>query len=227
MGLQMHIRVLGPSCAAVLLAFYAAGPAEASVVANFAVLPAAITTGDPVQLSLSLSLSADSGYFNPQFTGGSVTFNYGDTSSDTFMIAPTGVYPAPEVFSSNHVYGSAGNYSPSYSFSASYSEQYQSYDYLYTTTYQYFAGYGYYSCGFSTCSYPIYQTGYNYVYGYQTHTVYIENSGSGNTLLTVSDPIDEIAAVPEPSTWAMMILGFAGVGFAAYRRKNMMALNAV
>jgi hypothetical protein len=27
-------------------------------------------------------------------------------------------------------------------------------------------------------------------------------------------------AVPEPSTWAMMILGFAGVGFLAYRRKQ-------
>jgi hypothetical protein len=28
------------------------------------------------------------------------------------------------------------------------------------------------------------------------------------------------ASVPEPSTWAMMILGFAGVGFMAYRRKS-------
>jgi hypothetical protein len=28
------------------------------------------------------------------------------------------------------------------------------------------------------------------------------------------------AAVPEPSTWAMMLLGFAGVGFTAYRRRN-------
>jgi hypothetical protein len=27
-------------------------------------------------------------------------------------------------------------------------------------------------------------------------------------------------AVPEPSTWAMMILGFAGMGFMAYRRKS-------
>jgi len=27
-------------------------------------------------------------------------------------------------------------------------------------------------------------------------------------------------AVPEASTWAMMILGFAGVGFMAYRRRN-------
>jgi hypothetical protein len=33
--------------------------------------------------------------------------------------------------------------------------------------------------------------------------------------------IDTIAsAVPEPSTWAMMILGFAGVGFMAYRKKS-------
>lgn len=29
-----------------------------------------------------------------------------------------------------------------------------------------------------------------------------------------------ISAVPEPSTWAMMILGFLGVGFMAYRRKS-------
>jgi hypothetical protein len=28
------------------------------------------------------------------------------------------------------------------------------------------------------------------------------------------------SAVPEPSTWAMMMLGFAGVGFMAYRRKS-------
>jgi hypothetical protein len=29
-----------------------------------------------------------------------------------------------------------------------------------------------------------------------------------------------VAAVPEPSTWAMMILSFAGVGLLAYRRKS-------
>jgi hypothetical protein len=29
-----------------------------------------------------------------------------------------------------------------------------------------------------------------------------------------------VSAVPEGSTWAMMILGFAGVGFMAYRRRN-------
>jgi hypothetical protein len=39
----------------------------------------------------------------------------------------------------------------------------------------------------------------------------------------LSDPIlatiSNVSAVPEPSTWAMMILGFFGVGFMAYRRK--------
>jgi hypothetical protein len=29
-----------------------------------------------------------------------------------------------------------------------------------------------------------------------------------------------VSAVPEPSTWAMMIIGFAAVGFFAYRRKQ-------
>jgi hypothetical protein len=35
-----------------------------------------------------------------------------------------------------------------------------------------------------------------------------------------------VSAIPEVSTWAMMLLGFAGVGFLAYRRKNNVALAA-
>jgi hypothetical protein len=35
-----------------------------------------------------------------------------------------------------------------------------------------------------------------------------------------------VAPVPEPSTWAMMILGFAGVGFMAYRRRKTTVLGA-
>ena len=37
---------------------------------------------------------------------------------------------------------------------------------------------------------------------------------------TYLDDVSLNAAVPEPSTWAMMILGFMGVGFMAYRRRN-------
>jgi hypothetical protein len=34
-------------------------------------------------------------------------------------------------------------------------------------------------------------------------------------------------AVPEPSTWAMLLLGFAGIGFMAYRRKHNTSVQAV
>jgi hypothetical protein len=34
-----------------------------------------------------------------------------------------------------------------------------------------------------------------------------------------------VAGVPEPSTWAMLLLGFAGVGFMTYRRKAKSALH--
>lgn len=37
----------------------------------------------------------------------------------------------------------------------------------------------------------------------------------------------QVNAVPEPGTWAMMIIGFAGLGFMAYRRNSRPALRAV
>jgi PEP-CTERM motif len=43
-----------------------------------------------------------------------------------------------------------------------------------------------------------------------------------NVTITVSS-----SAVPEPSTWAMMLLGFAGFGFFSYRRKRLAAAPAV
>ena len=39
-------------------------------------------------------------------------------------------------------------------------------------------------------------------------------------------PFTRVGGVPEPSTWAMMILGFAGVGFIAYRRRESPAARA-
>lgn len=45
---------------------------------------------------------------------------------------------------------------------------------------------------------------------------YLQDS-SGKLVFDVSV---NVSAVPEPSTWAMMILGFLGVGFVAYRKKN-------
>jgi hypothetical protein len=39
--------------------------------------------------------------------------------------------------------------------------------------------------------------------------------GGGNDLGAMDN--FAIASIPEPSTWAMMLLGFAGLGFAGYR----------
>ena len=45
------------------------------------------------------------------------------------------------------------------------------------------------------------------------------------TLAVDSFTLTQVSAVPEPSTWAMMILGFLGVGFMAHRRKSNTALH--
>jgi choice-of-anchor C domain-containing protein len=48
------------------------------------------------------------------------------------------------------------------------------------------------------------------------------NSGNSTYPTAFGPALDNvtIAAVPEPSTWAMMLLGFLGLGFVAYRRKS-------
>ena len=43
---------------------------------------------------------------------------------------------------------------------------------------------------------------------------------AGDFTGTMTPITTEISAVPEPSTWAMMIMGFVGIGFMAYRRKQ-------
>jgi hypothetical protein len=52
----------------------------------------------------------------------------------------------------------------------------------------------------------------------------IFGGGDGNFQLVSLAAVT--SAVPEPSTWAMMLLGFAGIGFMAYRRKSKPALMA-
>jgi hypothetical protein len=47
----------------------------------------------------------------------------------------------------------------------------------------------------------------------QTNEIFTLGCGAGCGFVGVS-------GVPEPSTWAMLILGFAGVGFMSYRRRS-------
>ena len=52
------------------------------------------------------------------------------------------------------------------------------------------------------------------------------DTGQGFDVIQAARLSDVVTAVPEPSTWAMMILGFASVGLIAYRRKSKQALMA-
>ena len=64
-------------------------------------------------------------------------------------------------------------------------------------------------------------TSSGFVSGLNTLTFTVENigfAGSNPTGLNVDFLASNVSAVPEPSTWLMMILGFAGVGFLRYRR---------
>jgi PEP-CTERM motif len=49
---------------------------------------------------------------------------------------------------------------------------------------------------------------------------YVEGNGNPAVLQVKLNSPDLTTDVPEPSTWAMMILGFFGVGVMAYRRKS-------
>jgi hypothetical protein len=70
-----------------------------------------------------------------------------------------------------------------------------------------------------------------YMYNYYFFSVLeSQDSTAANVLIQAldasSDP-SRVGGVPEPSTWAMIILGFFGIGFVAYRRKGKPALRLV
>jgi hypothetical protein len=56
--------------------------------------------------------------------------------------------------------------------------------------------------------------------GLTSVTISATKAGDGFTQIKQFEVSGLTAAVPEPSTWAMMILGFAGLGYMAYRRKS-------
>jgi hypothetical protein len=63
---------------------------------------------------------------------------------------------------------------------------------------------------------------YLYIQDYYGYNDYASQSGTGTTTATRNDnfALSISSPVPEPSTWAMIILGFIGVGFVSYRRKS-------
>ena len=53
-----------------------------------------------------------------------------------------------------------------------------------------------------------------------TSATFSDGANDSNAFEFLVGQANTVTSVPEPSTWAMLILGFAGVGFMAYRRKN-------
>ncbi|WP_084800919.1 PEP-CTERM sorting domain-containing protein [Bradyrhizobium sp. Tv2a-2] len=63
------------------------------------------------------------------------------------------------------------------------------------------------------------QGGSTFVNFFTTNGDAITSVGFSSTAIAFE--VDSIASsVPEPSTWVLMVLGFAGLGFFAYRRQN-------
>jgi PEP-CTERM motif len=64
-----------------------------------------------------------------------------------------------------------------------------------------------------------------YPYPDYAHAVFVQALGAQDPSGT-ANVFQVASAVPEPSTWAMLLLGFAGLGFMAYRRQSKPALMA-
>lgn len=68
--------------------------------------------------------------------------------------------------------------------------------------------------------------------GSSTRVAFLNRTADGPSIfdnyLGLDDVVltERISAVPEPSTWAMIIIGFAGVGLMAYRRKPKVVVSA-
>jgi hypothetical protein len=60
---------------------------------------------------------------------------------------------------------------------------------------------------------------FDYIYQVLNPTLGLQAPTVGTGQTTIQGTVT-VTAVPEPSTWAMMILGFAGIGFLSYRRRG-------
>jgi hypothetical protein len=82
-------------------------------------------------------------------------------------------------------------------------------------------GWRYYSTTFTSPLAALYDFALNFQGGGSTAADFVVDNVSITSVPSIA------AAIPEPSTWAMMLFGFAGIGFMAYRRRSIPVLMAV
>jgi hypothetical protein len=77
-----------------------------------------------------------------------------------------------------------------------------------------------------------FQTENGFLYSGGVFTTLNDPAGTNTVPIGINDKgqivgyYDGVGGVPESSTWAMLLLGFAGIGFKAYRGNNKAALHA-
>jgi hypothetical protein len=175
-------------------AFFVGVPtASASVIVLATLTPDSITTGGTVDFELKLTLTPDAGFSDAFFKGGNVTLFSGNGQQHTFSIpAPGG---STRDFTWEFTYLTAGNYTPSYDGNVTYRDVL--FGEVCKTTKK-----------VTTCD--IEET------GHKDHDLKL--GGLFNDPKVVD--VVSIAAVPELATWAMMLIGFGGLGLVAYRRSR-------
>jgi hypothetical protein len=70
------------------------------------------------------------------------------------------------------------------------------------------------------------QTIYFHEEGYTPAEMGFPGMTTQEVIALMEEPEHSITAVPEPSTWAMILLGFAGLSFAGYRASQRVATAA-
>jgi hypothetical protein len=170
-------------------------PARADVVYSFTATPNEILVGQTSTLDLVLG--------GAHITGGSATLFSGDGNFASFPINDS---IANEEFAETFQYSTSGSFLPSFDVTVQYTVPY--------------------TCGVSFPCSPPPETGI--IVGYEpcgvgNCTTFCGVSACGDAIWQVTftgSASLNVGAIPEPSTWAMMILGFIGLGYIAYRRKK-------
>jgi hypothetical protein len=189
--------------------------AQAGIISTITATPSALEEGGSAMVTVTLTATADAGYFNAYLAGGSLTVSSGEGEAQTFSIFNgnnTQTFQAKFSYLADGIYNAAFNGMAYYSESYWY-QQFWGYQPIYQTAYYNYTCGGWPSYDTCTGSYQQ-QVGSYPVYYSALGTTTFGRSVSGSTTVSVTETV----AVPEPASLA--IFGVGLLGLAAFRRRT-------